>query len=181
MPGEVECGSRLRRRAGRAKRGGGRGGGREERGQVLAPNHGTGKGTGCLSPRLSHKTCQVCFLELSLCSVQRTVSRWLTLLNWIVDIPPGRWMLFCCGECTKLAAGTLLYAAVGGRAWFYDADLGANIPTTGDIDFYCSPILASICHCWRWLSFSSVSTQPMKLYFKRNNTLKSFNISRWLR
>ena len=36
-----------------------------------------------------------------------------------------------------------MYAAGGGRAGFYDADLGANIPTTGDIDFYSSPILAS--------------------------------------
>ena len=28
-----------------------------------------------------------------------------------------------------------MYAALEGAGGFYDADLGANIPTTGDIDF----------------------------------------------
>ena len=69
-----------------------------------------------------------------------------------------------------------MYAAGGGRAGFYDADLGANIPTTGDIDFYSSPILAStfdtFCFVYTVYSVPSPITLPTPL------SLPSFSISR---
>ena len=68
-------------------------------------------------------------------------------------------------QSTKLALALhhelLVYAGGGGRGGFYDADLGANIPTTGDIDFSCQLsyaglFLGTFCHFCRFFY-----TQPM--------------------
>ena len=60
----------------------------------------------------------------------------------MVDIPPDWAMNAFCTKPNCLALHHKLLTYAGGE--FYYADLGANIPTTGDIDFYYSPILASL-------------------------------------
>ena len=62
--------------------------------------------------------------------------------SWMVDIPPDWAMNAFCTKPNCLALHHKLLTYAGGE--FYYADLGANIPTTGDIDFYYSPILASL-------------------------------------
>ena len=81
----------------------------------------------------------------------------------MVDIPPDWAMNAFCTKPNCLALHHKLLTYAGGE--FYYADLGANIPTTEDIDFYYSPILASLRDFLSLFLFFAFHTQSVTSTF----------------